>query len=155
MSRRRLNGALRFGLAIAGIGAVLVILIARSESLPEGVRPVVWDRTACAECRMAVSERGYAAQLQTRGGEVLDFDDPGCLFLYLDANEVDVHAIYFHHVREDRWLPAARAVFVEAGPSPMAFGLGAEDLGAAGGLSFEAAREKVRSRGPGGCCPHD
>lgn len=152
----RWRRAVGVGVALAAIVAAFALMIARSESLPAGPEAIVWDRTACAECRMAVSEPRFAAQLQTKDGRVLDFDDPGCLFLYLDANpEVETHAIYFRHHREDRWIPAERAAFVSVGPSPMAFDLGAEDRGVEGGLTVDAARESVRERESRGCCSHD
>ena len=121
----------------------LALFVSRSESLPQGPRPVVWDKTSCAECRMAVSEPGYAAQLQLADGTVLDFDDVGCLFMYLDATAPQVHAVYIHHVREERWVAQEKVGFVAAGPSPMDYGLGAVDRATEGGLPFEEARERV------------
>lgn len=132
--------------ALALLGVGLVWLIARLQGPPSGPQPVVWDRTACAECRMAVSEPRYAAQLQTRDGRVLDFDDPGCLFLYQAATAPAVHAVYFHHCREERWLSAAEAGFVGAGPSPMDFNLGAVDREEAGAITVEAARAQALAR---------
>ncbi|HPF70978.1 MAG TPA: hypothetical protein PLQ13_09925 [Candidatus Krumholzibacteria bacterium] len=127
---------------VLGMAAILIV-IRRSETLPTGPVDVVWNHTLCAECRMSVGERAYAAQLQTRDGRVLDFDDPGCLFRYEDDNPVEVHAVYFHHVREDRWLAEAEAGFVFSGPSPMGYDLGAVTAGDTGALSPERAREKV------------
>lgn len=139
--RRRLWPAVAVALAAGG----LFLFISQAESLPQGPQPVVWDKTPCAECRMAVSEPAYAAQLQVADGTVLNFDDPGCLFLYLDAADPQVHAVYLHHVREERWLPREQAGFVPAGPSPMDYGLGAVDREAEGGVSFIEARERVLS----------
>lgn len=121
----------------------LALFVSRSESLPQGPRPVVWDKTSCAECRMAVSEPAYAAQLQLADGTVLDFDDVGCLFMYLEATAPLVHAVYVHHVREDRWVAREEVGFVAAGPSPMDYGLGAVDRATEGGLDFDEARERV------------
>lgn len=132
--------------ALMGLGGAvgaLAFLIARSEALPSGVRPVVWDRTSCSECRMAVSDRGYAAQLQTKDGLVHDFDDPGCLFIYLEENPTETHGLYFHHLREERWLQAPEVEFVTAGPSPMAFDLGAVDPGTDGAFNLGSARERA------------
>ncbi len=149
---RRNRTALLIGLAGAlALATVVVIVIAGSESLPEGPQPVVWDRTPCAECRMAVSEWGFAAQLQTTDGRVLDFDDCGCLFRFLDQEDPSVHALWFHHLREERWISGAEVTFVEARPSPMGFNLGAMPAGTEGGLSLDEARAKVRRpRRPGG-----
>jgi hypothetical protein len=119
---------LAVALGVAAAGHV----IRRSEALPTGPQDVVWDHTQCAECRMSVSERAYAAQLQTTDGQVLNFDDPGCLFQYERHNQVAFHAVYYRHVQEDRWLAEAEAAFVASGPSPMGYNLGAVPAGTAG-----------------------
>lgn len=129
--------------AVVLAGGGLALFVSRSESLPQGPRPVVWDKTSCAECRMAVSEPAYAAQLQLADGSVLDFDDVGCLFMYLDATAPQVHGIYLHHLREERWVAQEKVGFVAAGPSPMDYGLGAVERAVEGGLTFAEARERV------------
>ena len=127
------------GLGLAGA----VYVIGRSEALPSGPVEVVWNHTQCAECRMSVSERPYAAQLQTKDGQVLNFDDAGCLFRYEVHNPAAVHAVYYHHVGEDRWLAEAETGFVASGPSPMGYDLGAVPAGTAGALSPARARAQV------------
>jgi len=131
-----------------GLGAVVVAtlavwLIKSSEALPDGPVPVVWNRTQCAECRMSVTDRAYAAQLQLADGRVLDFDDPGCLFRYERQESGPVHAVWFHHVQEERWLAAADVGFVVTGPSPMGYDLGAVEAGAAGSIGLAAARVRL------------
>jgi copper chaperone NosL len=137
--RRRLRTILFTGIGLAVAAGGIAVAINRSESLPTGPVPVVWNKTVCAECRMAVSERGYAAQLQTRDHQVLDFDDPGCLFRYVEQNAPSIHEIYFHHLREERWLSREQVAFVTAHPSPMAYDLGAVDLGVDSAQTFEEA----------------
>jgi copper chaperone NosL len=135
------NGRFVPAILIAAVGvAAAGFAIMRSEALPGGPEEVVWDRTQCAECRMSVSERPYAAQLQTKDGQVLNFDDPGCLFQYERHNQILVHAIYYRHVREDRWLAEAEAGFIESGPSPMGYDLGAVAAGTAGALTATEVR---------------
>lgn len=143
--------AVRLGIiaALALLAVGLGWLIARLQSPPSGPEPVVWDRTVCAECRMAVSDPRYAAQLQTRDGRVLDFDDPGCLFLYQAATAPAVHAVYFHHCREERWLSDAETGFLSSGPSPMDFNLGAVDRQEAGAMTLAAARAQALARRTG------
>lgn len=136
------------GLGAAALGA-FVWLLAGAQALPQGVEPPVWDKTACANCRMHVGERGFAAQLQLQDGRVLNFDDPGCLFAWQARTPgAAVHATYFHHHAEERWIPAAQVGFVKVSPTPMGFGLGAVDVGAPGALGLEQARAQVLK--PGG-----
>lgn len=143
---RRLALAATLTVAVAGAA---VLVLRRSEALPDGPQDVIWDHTACAECSMSVTERGYAAQLQTTDGRVLDFDDPGCLFRWERHEAAPVHAIWFHHLREERWLAEGKAGFVAAGPSPMGYDLGAVDAGADGAISVAAARERFAAPGEG------
>ena len=127
---------------VAGV-ALVADVIRRAEALPRGPVAVVWDRTSCAECRMSVSDQAWAAQLQTKDGRVLDFDDPGCLFRFQAHDGAAAYAVYFRDVRGDRWLPEAEAAFLETGPSPMGYDLGAVPAGTPGALTVADARATV------------
>jgi hypothetical protein len=95
---------------------------------------------------MLVGEPKYAAQLQTAEGEVLNFDDPGCLLRYLDLKKPQTHAVYFHHHKEDRWLSQAQVGFVRTSQSPMGYGLAASPRQTPGTLSFEQAKILVMGK---------
>jgi copper chaperone NosL len=125
----------------------LGVALAWSERLPEGPVDVVWDREACAHCRMHVGEHAFAAQLQVKDGRVLHFDDPGCLLEYEAKARPDVHAVYFHHLREDRWLPRERTGFVPVSPTPMGYGLGAVEVGTPGAVPPAEALARLQREG--------
>ena len=130
---------------VSGVAFVAVNVLA-SATLPDGPAEVVWDRDVCAHCRMHVGEPAFAAQLQTTDGQVLMFDDPGCAALFLRENEVDVHALYFRHHVDDRWVPVASAAFVAVAQTPMGFGYGAVDAGTAGAIPWAEASERMARR---------
>jgi hypothetical protein len=135
------------GVAVLGaVGAAIGFAVLASTTLPDGPVEVVWDKAACAHCSMHLGEPAFAAQLTTTAGQTLFFDDPGCLFEHVAAARPDVHATWFRHLREERWLPAAAAGFVAVDHSPMGFGLGAVDAGAPGAMSL--AQATVRCLGP-------
>lgn len=144
------------GLILGGLVAIAALgtfggLLYDAQKLPEGVQPVAWDKEACANCRMHVGERGFAAQLQLEDGRVFNFDDPGCLFHYREKLQgAPEHAAYFHHLREERWLSQAEVGFVPVSPTPMGYGLGAVDKGEPGAISVEAARAQVLKPHDGG-----
>jgi copper chaperone NosL len=117
--RRLVPLALALALA-AGVGLVLW----RAAAPPSGPVEVPWDRVPCTRCRMLVSDPRHAAQLHTGAGQVLFFDDPGCLLLYR-AEHDDAHAIYYHDSRGGRWLGEAEVGFLREGETPMGYGFSA------------------------------
>lgn len=114
---------------------------------PDGPQPIAFDREPCAHCRMLISDPAFAAQLQMADGAVESFDDPGCLFARLEASRPRVHALWFHHLHEERWLPGDGVAFVRTSPTPMDFGFGAVDPGTPGSIPSEAVRAELRARG--------
>lgn len=139
---------LKLALLVVLLGAVvgLAWFLVRAEAMPEGPQPVVWGKQACAFCRMHVSEPAFAAQLHTEAGEVLHFDDPGCLFSLEHARHPKVHARWFHHVREDRWLSGGEVGFIRVEPTPMGFGLGAVEASSPGAIGLDAAAKHTIER---------
>ncbi|HNU83442.1 MAG TPA: hypothetical protein PKO05_08435 [Thermoanaerobaculia bacterium] len=131
-------------LVLLAAGAAVVVL----QRSPTGPVEPAWDRQACAHCRMHLSEPPFAAQLRTAEGEVLYFDDPGCLFLWEAQQSRPPAAVYFRHLREPRWLAEAETGFLRVDYSPMGWGLGAVDRREPGTISPEEARQAVLS-GPG------
>jgi len=136
--------------AVLAVG-VLAWGVLRAQAPPERPEPPAWDGTRCERCGMLVSERGFAAQIQTRDGRVLHFDDPGGLLLYRAEEDPEVHAVWFHHVAEPRWIPWDRVAFERVEPTPMGYGLGARERGEAPGLLTPAealahAREREAAR---------
>lgn len=136
--------------ALAAIVAVAGWQVYQGQRLPDGPVQVVWEKEACGHCHMHLSEMGYAVQLQTADGAVVNFDDPGCFFLYLADERPEVHEVWFHHSREDRWLRRDETGFVPAAATPMNFGLAAVARGEAGALSYDAARDRTVAHREGG-----
>ncbi|MGM0575845.1 MAG: hypothetical protein ACQEXJ_08970 [Myxococcota bacterium] len=139
------------GLRVVGIVAVVLVVIAAGGAAlwtlapggpGEGPVDIVWDKETCAWCHMHVSEPAFAAQVRTREGDVHVFDDPGCLFAWQADRHADLEGVWFHHVDEDRWIPADDAAFVERSPTPMGYGLGAVDRGQ-GIVSLSGARART------------
>src|SRR5690606_19212290 len=112
--------ALRLAAALVAGG---LLLAARGR--PEGPQPIAWDREPCAHCRRLISDPAFAAQLHRSDGTVESFDDPGCLLARLAAPGAPVAALWFHHVREARWLPGDAVAFERVARTPMDLGPGA------------------------------
>jgi copper chaperone NosL len=132
--------------ALGALLALAAALAAPACRRGEGPQPIVFDREPCAHCRMLISEPRFAAQLQGADGTVASFDDPGCLFAYQAARPPAEGALWFHHVREERWLPGDRVAFTDVTPTPMGYGLGAVDADTPGALALGEARARVARR---------
>jgi copper chaperone NosL len=116
------------------LGAAAVALAAGALWLwagraPEGPSPVAWDRVPCAHCHMLVSDPRFAAQLQLQDGEVLQFDDPGCLLLTRAELTKPVRAAWFHDSEGEGWLSEREVAFVRGATTPMGYGLAAVRAG--------------------------
>ncbi|MFB3853793.1 MAG: hypothetical protein ACE148_08210 [Vicinamibacterales bacterium] len=89
--------------------------------------PLDTNNDACARCRMAVSDRRFAAQLLAPGEEPLFFDDIGCLRDYLKALPALPRGAmaYVADHRSGEWVDAARAIYSVSDSlrTPMASGL--------------------------------
>lgn len=85
------------------------------------------DGDMCAFCKMAISERQYAAEVIFEDEAVKKFDDIGCMLKYQKMNgggELPA-AVYVAHSRTKAWLKAEEAVFVrsETAKTPMGSGI--------------------------------
>lgn len=133
------------GAAAAAALAAFAAAVVRTQAPPEGPLEVVWDKQACEACRMHLSDARFVVQLHEESGEVRFFDDPGCYFAYEREARPAVHAAYFRHSRENRWLPLEGAAFLPVDASPMDYKLAAVDPGTPGALSPEEARRRALS----------
>jgi hypothetical protein len=134
---------------VAVVGFAVRHAVLASAKLPDGPVELVWDKAACAACGMHVGEPGFAAQLTTKDGRTLAFDDPGCCFLYEAEHQPDLHSMWFHHHREARWLSRRAVAFANVEPSPMGFGLAAVDPGTPDSLDLHAAKRRCLDRAGG------
>ena len=142
--------AIKVGLlAVALVVGVVTVVRYNQVVLPEGPVEVVWDREVCGHCKMHVGDPRFAAQLQTEVGDVLSFDDPGCMFEYLSKHDVTVHALYFRNHVGDGWLSEAEAGFLPVDDSPMGFGIRAVPADTPDAKDIEWARRRVSERSRG------
>lgn len=110
----------------------------------DGPAPIAFDRTPCAHCGMLVGDPRFAAQLRTPEGDVLAFDDPGCLLRWRLEHPDASGAAWYHDVHEDRWLRESEAAFVSVPDSPMGFEIGAVPANSPGAFGLAEASERVQ-----------
>ena len=143
MSTKIIKGVL---LALALVVAVMAFVRFNQVTLPDGAVPIVWDGEVCGHCKMHVGDPRFAAQLQTAEGDVLNFDDPGCLFDYLQSHQGAIHALYFRNHLGDDWLSESEAAFLPVEDSPMGYGIRAVPRGTSEAQDIDWAKARVRER---------
>jgi hypothetical protein len=97
---------------------------ANKEQLPVDF---VWDRVACEECKMALSDPHYSAQVIAPNGRAYYFDDIGCAILWLQRQPwKDKARTWVNDVKTSEWIAADKANWIYGDPkTPMGYGFAA------------------------------
>jgi copper chaperone NosL len=79
------------------------------------VKPVdIFAEDNCAQCRMAVSDERLASEIINDAGEVLKFDDLGCMLKYRTSHhDMKIAATFLKDYETKQWIPYERAVIIE------------------------------------------
>lgn len=102
---------------------ILMLAVIGGCSGESGPQPIDEAVDVCASCNMSVSDGPFAAELVQKDGEVLKFDDIGCLAGYLDNNDTDGEA-YVRDFHSKDWIRTDQAFFAESDfHTPMDSGL--------------------------------
>jgi copper chaperone NosL len=104
----------------ARAAALLVTVVwvsgAASACRAPGPGVIHYDVDACDHCRMTIADPAFAAQLVTRTGRVLRFDDPACLAAFVAGGSVpaaEIHSLWLNdHARPETQVRAEDAVFL-------------------------------------------
>lgn len=102
---------------------------------------IAWSEDSCAECRMAVSDRKFAAQVVNPDGTYRAFDDPGCLVEYARHEGIGARSTAFvMDFATGEWVGYRDAYYVYARtmPTPMSYGIAC--FASAGAASTQLAQ---------------
>jgi copper chaperone NosL len=117
---------------------LLLIAAGCGNQLP---RPAeIEENDMCAQCKMAISEKQYAAEMVDRDGNVYKFDNLDCLVRYVSGHALKEKAAAWFVMDSDgkQWLDSRQAFLVKSAsiPGPMGSGiLAVKDQATAGGLA--------------------
>jgi len=107
-------------------GAMALLVAACAAPAP---RPLAVGTDGCSHCHMRLADARYGAELVTRTGKVLPFDDAGCLATFVQGNGPEarqVHSLWVSdYARPDILLRAEEAAFIRhpAFRTPMDHGI--------------------------------
>ncbi len=103
----------------------------------------VWDRVACEECKMALSDPRYSAQVIDPNGRAYYFDDIGCAILWLRRQPwKDKARIWVNDVKTTEWIDAEKANWIYGDPkTPMGYGFAATLSPVENALDYETVKK--------------
>lgn len=90
----------------------------------DGPPTILYGEDVCDRCHMVISDERYAAAARGPAGEVLRFDDLGCLLADPAVDQEAGWRVWVHDRESAAWLRAAAARFVrrDGGTTPMGSG---------------------------------
>ena len=99
----------------ATLSFLLALMIAgcqKGETEPAAIAP----EDICAYCKMAISEKRYAAQFVDRDGQPFKFDDIGCMINFANEkqNRDEIAAYFVMDFDERQWVKAEHAYYVSS-----------------------------------------
>ena len=105
----------------------------------------VWDRTRCEECKMALSDPHYSAQVIDAKGQAYFFDDIGCAILWLQRQPwKDKARTWVNDVKTSEWIEAKKANWISGDPqTPMGYGFAATLSPVQNALDYETVKQRM------------
>ncbi|WP_457597694.1 nitrous oxide reductase accessory protein NosL [Hydrogenimonas sp.] len=112
-------------LLLAALAAVLFLGGCEKRDWREPAK-VHWDRDMCERCKMAISERKYAAEVvDPTTHKHYKFDDIGCAVLWFEEDGVpwkEKAIIWVKDGATGRWIDARKAWYSTVKITPMGYG---------------------------------
>jgi len=109
----------------------IIALVSCSQEADYSPREINWDRDICALCLMGLAEQEYSVQSINQWGEVVWFDDLGCLIYYNESEDWKKFAedglvkSWIGHCESGEWLEVEQAYYRYGDRTPMGYGYGA------------------------------
>lgn len=107
---------------------IMTLMLSGAGCQTAAIEPVaIAGEDMCSYCRMAVSEKQYAAEFVDRDGQAFKFDDIGCMLEHLKErkNRDDIAAWFVVDFDSRSWVRANEAALVRSNElkTPMGFGI--------------------------------
>ena len=105
--------------------ALLITVVSCGNRSPQPAEIDASD--VCTQCKMAISQKHYAAELAYAESDVLKFDNVECLIRYAATHDLKTHATAWWIMDSEgkQWLDLRQAVLVRSAsiPGPMGSGV--------------------------------
>ncbi len=125
-SGQRIKSFLVWVISIRGeVLLFLFIILSFFACGPSEIKPVdIYSEDMCSQCRMAISDQSFAAEILTETEEVYKFDDIGCMEKFKEkSGELKVAATFVKDYVSKTWLPIESSIILQTSlKTPMSHG---------------------------------
>jgi hypothetical protein len=111
-------------LVISSAFGALALFAACEPPLDRAIDPA-WGKQPCGHCAMLLQDREAAAEVVTKAGERLFFDDIGCMVSWIDdkkASHVEAAHAWVRAPGGGGWVDARATLYTAGARTPMDFG---------------------------------
>jgi len=132
------------------IGIITLFAMACNHETDYSPREVNYDRDVCAQCLMGIADQPWAVQAINSYGEVLWFDDIGCLHEYMKGDgwkkftenkKVQIWVGDSGH--KGKWLDATKAYYHFGDHTPMGYGYSAVETPNDSTFTFDQTMKRI------------
>lgn len=136
-------------LALIGAMSLTVLMFSCSRQTDYSPRKINYERDICAQCLMGIADSLWAVQSINSLGDVLWFDDIGCLFEYMRTdnwkkfvNHQKVQ-IWVGNTQNGGWIDAKKAYYNFGKHTPMGYGYSAVEKPNDSTFTFSQVQKRI------------
>ena len=127
---------------------LLLAAMACNRSVDQSPREINFDRDVCINCLMGLADQKYSAQAINKYGDVIWFDDLGCLVQYMDTEDWkrfdgESAQMWIGDCETGEWLDVKKAWYRYGDRTPMGYGYGALKNKADSTYDFETVVKRI------------
>ncbi|MCK9292046.1 MAG: hypothetical protein WCR58_01180 [Bacteroidales bacterium] len=127
---------------------LLTSLLSCQRNIDQSPREINFDRDICVLCLMGLADQKYSAQSINSMGEVLWYDDLGCLIFYMDSPDWEKYdhgntVSYIADSQTGEWLRVEEAWYTYGDHTPMGYGYAAHKHKSDSAFDYATTRQRI------------
>lgn len=130
------------------IFSLLATSISCTRNIDQSPRDINFDRDICVLCLMGLADQKYSAQSINSRGDVLWYDDLGCLIFYMESPDWeryggDEAVSYIADSKTGEWLRVEEAWYTYGDQTPMGYGYAAHRHQSDSSYNYSTTRQRI------------
>ncbi len=113
------------GALLAAAAAIVLAVLLLWPAPASGPEEIAWGRDTCAQCRMILSQPGFAGEVRDARGVLTKYDDLGCMLSAMRAKQGPMPEAWVEDHAGRGFVPLLSATLVDApgARTPMGHGI--------------------------------